>query len=219
MANNPERRDVVVSVEGAELGGFLTVPASAAGVIAFAHGSGSGRYSTRNNFVAGELQKGGFATLLVDLLTAEEEKLDQRTGHLRFDIELLASRLCGATRWLASDAETASLPVGYFGASTGAAAALLAAATERETFAVVSRGGRPDLAAQCLPKVKAPTLLIVGGADVPIIPLNQEALEMLTCERDLVVIPGATHLFEEPGALESVASLAVDWFVRHAPKQ
>ncbi|HEY1378234.1 MAG TPA: dienelactone hydrolase family protein [Gemmataceae bacterium] len=200
-----------------ELDGTLAVPQSAAGVVVFAHGSGSGRHSPRNRFVARVLREAGLGTLLIDLLTAAEEAVDVRTAHLRFDIGLLAERVVGATDWLAGVEATAALPVGCFGASTGAGAALVAAAQRPERVrAVVSRGGRPDLAAEYLPRVQAPTLLIVGGDDEPVIGLNRQALDRLgSKEKGLHIVPGATHLFEEPGALEEVARLAADWFARH----
>jgi dienelactone hydrolase len=199
------------------LEGDLAVPTAAQGIILFAHGSGSGRHSPRNRFVARALQEAGLATLLIDLLTAEEEDLDRTTGHLRFDIGLLAGRLLGATDWLGDRPETRSLPLGYFGASTGAGAALVAAAERPDRVgAVVSRGGRPDLAGPALPRVRAPTLLLVGGEDVPVIGLNRQALQQLGArDKQLTVVPGATHLFEEPGTLEEVARLAADWFTRH----
>jgi putative phosphoribosyl transferase len=199
------------------LEGNLDVPAGARGVILFAHGSGSSRHSSRNRFVARALREAGLATLLFDLLTTEEESVDVFTGHLRFDIGLLAERLTGATRWLTRHAETAELPVGYFGASTGGGAALVAAAECPDLVrAVVSRGGRPDLAGAALPRVEAPTLLIVGGHDFPVIELNRQAFRRLgVTEKELVIVPGATHLFEEPGSLEEVARLAADWFTRH----
>jgi len=211
-------REVAIDAEGATLLGLLTVPPGARGVVVFAHGSGSGRLSRRNAQVARTLEEAGFATLLMDLLTEAEERSDARTGHLRFDIPLLAGRLRSATRWLAARAETRELPVAYFGASTGAAAALVAAAAEPGIFAIVSRGGRPDLAGGSLGDVLAPTLFIVGGADVPIIPLNQQAFQQLTCVKEQITIPRATHLFEEPGALEQVARHAVAWFDRHGPR-
>lgn len=182
----------------------------------FAHGSGSSRYSPRNRAVAGALRAGGLATLLIDLLTAEEEAVDDETAHLRFDIDLLADRLVDATDWLGEAEETHRLPVGYFGASTGGGAALVAAARRPNSVkAVVSRGGRPDLAGAALTRVRAPTLLIVGGADHVVLELNGEAFERLRCEKKLEVVSGATHLFEEPGALEEVARLAREWFLRH----
>ncbi len=200
----------------ATLEGDLGIPDGAFGVVVFAHCSGSSRLSPRNQYVARELRKAGLATLLFDLLTREEETIDLRTAHLRFDIRLLSQRLVDATDWLTSTASAAGLKVGYFGASTGAAAALIAA-TQRPGVvrAVVSRGGRPDLAAAVLGKVTAPTLLIVGGRDYEVITLNREAYERLAAEKRLAIVPGATHLFEEPGALEEVARLAGDWFTAH----
>jgi putative phosphoribosyl transferase len=198
------------------LEGDLQVPDHATGVVLFAHGSGSGRHSTRNQFVARELQAAGLATLLIDLLTLEEEAVDRHTAHLRFDIPLLAERLVAAIHWLGDDPSTRSLPVGYFGASTGGAAALVAAAAEPERVgAVVSRGGRPDLAGDALPLVRAPTLLIVGGRDLTVLDLNRTAMARMRTEVRLEIVPGATHLFEEPGALEAVAQLARDWFLRY----
>jgi putative phosphoribosyl transferase len=199
------------------LEGNLSVPDGARGVVLFAHGSGSGRHSPRNRFVAHELVSAGLGTLLIDLLTEEEERAEMYTRHLRFDIGLLAGRLVGATDWLAADARTAALSVGYFGASTGGGAALVAAAERPERVAaVVSRGGRPDLAGGALPRVTAPTLLIVGGDDEPVIGMNQWALERLGSRaKRLEIVPGASHLFEEPGTLEEVARLAADWFTRY----
>jgi putative phosphoribosyl transferase len=200
----------------ATLEGDLVVPEQATGVVLFAHGSGSSRHSSRNKFVAGELQAAGLATLLIDLLTAEEEAADRHTGHLRFDIPLLAERLVAATRWLGEEPSSHPLDVGYFGASTGAGAALVAAAAEPDRVsAVVSRGGRPDLAGSALPLVRAPTLLIVGGHDVTVLELNRAAMALMRTEVRLEIVPGATHLFEEPGTLEVVARLARDWFLRH----
>lgn len=194
------------------LKGILHVPADAKGVVAFAHGSGSGRLSPRNQYVARVLQEAGLATLLSDLL--EEREAEDREKV--FDIELLAERLQSTARWLSQEPGTAALPLGYFGASTGAAAALTAAARPPAAVgAVVSRGGRPDLARAYLPAVQAPTLLIVGGYDELVLDLNQQALHMLTCPKELIVVPGATHLFAEPGTLEKVASLAREWFMRH----
>lgn len=196
--------------------GDLTIPGNPTGVVVFAHGSGSSRFSSRNRFVAGVLQRAGFSTLLLDLLTAEEEEVDMRTRHLRFDIDLLARRLVEATEWLKNDSQAGSLPLGYFGASTGAAGALIAAAQNAGVVrAVVSRGGRPDLAGVALAKVKAPTLLIVGGNDDVVIDLNTQAMSELQCEKKLEIVPGATHLFEEPGTLEQVASLASKWFEKY----
>lgn len=211
------RTDVVVDVEDARLDGVLSVPAAARGVVLFAHGSGSGRASPRNVLVAHALEDAGLATLLLDLLTVDEQNEDARTGLLRFDIDLLGGRVLGASTWLRERPVSSALALGYFGASTGAAAALHAASELRDVFAVVSRGGRPDLARDCLKGVRAPSLLIVGGEDVPIIPLNEEACEVLGSIAKLVVIPGATHLFEEAGALEEVARLSCGWFVDHLP--
>ncbi|HSU61522.1 MAG TPA: dienelactone hydrolase family protein [Bryobacteraceae bacterium] len=200
--------------------GDLTVPVNARGIVIFAHGSGSSRLSSRNRFVAGVLQQARLTTLLLDLLTVEEEQIDLRTRHLRFDINLLAERLMQATKWLGTDSQVGGWPVGYFGASTGAAAALIAAAQLPQTIrAVVSRGGRPDLAGTALPNVKAPVLLIVGGDDDPVIELNVKALNELACEKKLEIVPGATHLFEEPGTLEQAARLATDWFRHHLSTQ
>jgi len=212
-----EERQVQLAIGAATLEGNLTVPQGARGVVLFAHGSGSSRHSSRNRYVARALQQAGLATLLIDLLTAEEEAIDAQTSHLRFDIGLLAERLVGATNWLAWNPETTDAAIGYFGASTGGGAALVAAAELPNVVgAVVSRGGRPDLAGAALPRVRAPSLLIVGGNDVPVIGLNRKALAQLGAqEKQLVIVPGATHLFEEPGALEEVARLAADWFTRH----
>jgi dienelactone hydrolase len=209
-------REVRVPTAGLELEGHLTVPNGAHGVVLFAHGSGSSRHSPRNQYVARVLRQAGLGTLLIDLLTADEESVDQYTRHLRFDIELLTLRLIGATDRLRQQPLTYELPIGYFGASTGAGAALMAAAERPDVVrAVVSRGGRPDLAGPALMRVHAPTLLIVGGADTPVIDLNERALQLLEGEKELRIVPRATHLFEEPGALEEVARLAADWFARH----
>src|ERR1700716_2820837 len=214
-------KEVGIPIGGRILQGNLAVPSSARGVVLFAHGSGSSRHSPRNRYVARVLNGTGLATLLVDLLTQEEEAADLLTGDFRFNIELLARRLLGAAGWLKMRPETRQLAIGYFGASTGAAAALVAAASRPELAGgVVSRGGRPDLAGQALPRVQAPTLLIVGGNDVPVIELNQAAFAQLRCEKQLAIVPGATHLFEEPNALEEVARLARWWFENHlAPAQ
>ncbi|MDR5710103.1 MAG: alpha/beta fold hydrolase [Armatimonadota bacterium] len=207
---------VRVPAGDAVLNGDLRIPEGARGVVLFAHGSGSSRLSPRNRFVARELQRHGLGTLLIDLLTPEEEAADLRTARYRFDIPLLGRRLVGLVDWLAENVQTKGLHIGLFGASTGAAGALIAAAERPEhVHAVVSRGGRPDLAAHILPRVRAPTLLIVGGADLPVLALNEEALQHLRCEKRLEVIPGAGHLFEEPGALEAVARLAAEWFGRY----
>jgi putative phosphoribosyl transferase len=205
-----------IPIGDARIEGDLVIPERAQGAILFAHGSGSSRYSPRNRYVAQVLQEAGLATLLLDLLTHEEEVIDTRTAALRFNIRLLADRLVEATRWLVEQPQTSALPIGYFGASTGAAAALVSAALIPELVAsVVSRGGRPDLAGTALRHVLAPTLLIVGGDDVIVLELNRKALALLPGEKKLEIIPGATHLFEEPGALEAVAELARDWFVLH----
>jgi alpha-beta hydrolase superfamily lysophospholipase len=212
----PARRSVSIPVGAVLLQGDLSIPRRPAGAVLFAHGSGSSRHSPRNQFVARELRKAGLTTLLMDLLTAEEERAEAYTRHLRFDIELLAQRLAGAASWLDTRQEPAGLPCGYFGASTGAAAALLAAAREPgRVAAVVSRGGRPDLAGDALRAVRAPTLLIVGGQDEQVIDLNRQAFDQLRCRKELTIVPGATHLFEELGTLDEVARLACDWFQRH----
>jgi putative phosphoribosyl transferase len=223
-AMQAEERLVRVAAGGVELEGNLGLPEGARGVVLFAHGSGSSRHSSRNRFVAGELLAARLATLLIDLLTAQEEAVDVQTRHLRFDIdiEMLAERLVGATNWLRQNPDTHDLTVDYFGASTGGGAALVAAAERPDAVgAVVSRGGRPDLAGPALPHVRAPTLLIVGGDDVPVIGMNEEAMaQMGHAEVKLEIVPGATHLFEEPGKLEQVAELARDWFLQHlAPSE
>jgi putative phosphoribosyl transferase len=212
-AENP----VEVTAGPVHLEGNLAVPDQARAVVLFAHGSGSSRHSPRNRYVAEVLREAGLATLLIDLLTAEEEAVDAQTAHHRFNIELLAERLVGATDWLTRHPETAKWPIGCFGASTGAAAALAAAAQRPGAIhAIVSRGGRPDLAGPALAQVDAPTLLIVGGNDVPVIALNRQAMKQLRSpQKQLTIVPGATHLFEEPGALEEVARLAANWFTSH----
>jgi putative phosphoribosyl transferase len=212
-----EPQGVSIPSDGVVLQGDLTLPAGARGLVLFAHGSGSSRLSPRNRMVARRLQDGGFGTLLFDLLTVGEETLDAITRSLRFDIDFLAGRLAAATQWVAAQPRTRSLRLGYFGASTGAAAALVASARHpRLVGAIVSRGGRPDLAGAYLRLITAPTLLIVGGADSTVIRLNQAALTQLSCDmKELKIVPGATHLFEEPGALEQVADLAGQWFARH----
>ncbi len=198
------------------LHGDLTVPEGSRGIVLFAHGSGSSRHSPRNRYVAAALREACLATLLMDLLTLDEEATDARTGHLRFDIVLLATRLVAATDWLASEPATTHLAVGYFGASTGAGAALVAAAERPHGVrAIVSRGGRPDLAGAALGHVTAPTLLIVGGHDQPVIAMNRDAMSRMRAEVKLEIVPRASHLFEEPGTLEIVARLARDWFARH----
>ena len=198
------------------LEGNLSLPEGARGIVLFAHGSGSSRLSPRNRYVARLLNEAKLATLLVDLLTPKEDALDARTAHLRFDVDFLAERLIGITDWLTQRSDTRDLRIGYFGASTGAAAALVAAAARLDAVgAIVSRGGRPDLAGRVLALVRAPTLLIVGENDAEVIQLNREAFARLKCEKRLVIVPGATHLFEEPGALDQVARLAREWFERH----
>jgi putative phosphoribosyl transferase len=200
----------------AQLTGDLNQSDETRGLVVFAHGSGSSRLSPRNRYVASALNDGGLATLLVDLLTPEEERIDDITGELRFDISLLAERLGAVVRWARENVAGEAMRIGLFGSSTGAAAALICAAVNRDAIAaVVSRGGRPDLAGDALPHVAAPTLLIVGGDDLPVLELNQRAMARMRCEMQLEVVPGATHLFEEPGALEQVAALARDWFVQH----
>jgi len=208
--------DVKIKSGNKELSGILTIPKNARAIILFAHGSGSSRLSPRNQFVAGVLNKKGFATLLMDLLTKEEEVVDDRTGELRFDIEFLGERLVLVGDWLKGNDETKDLSIGYFGSSTGAGAALIGASKNKDIFAIVSRGGRPDLAMDYLDKVSSPTLLIVGGDDTEVIGMNKEALKKLNCEKKMEIVPGATHLFEEKGALENVADLAADWFSRHS---
>jgi dienelactone hydrolase len=211
-----EGKTVKIPVPETTIEGNLSVPPAAKGVVLFAHGSGSSRFSPRNQYVAKVLNKAGFATLLIDLLTTEEEEIDMLTGQFRFDIDLLSQRLIDATKWLRKNPSTRDLAFGYFGASTGAAAALIAAAElPAEIKAVVSRGGRPDLALDYLPKVKAPTLLIVGGNDTAVIDLNKKALARLSVVKKLEIVPGASHLFEEHGKLEEVAKLSVDWFLAH----
>jgi dienelactone hydrolase len=208
------QRAVHIPIPRAKLEGDLSVPHAATGIVVFAHGSGSSRHSSRNRFVAEVLQEAGLGTLLFDLLTSAEEEIDARTAHLRFDIPLLAERLEAATDWLQTQEDTRDLLAGYFGASTGGGAALVAAARRpHDVYAVVSRGGRPDLAREWLPMVQAPTLFIVGGDDTEVIRLNQWAFHQLRIEQKrLELVPRATHLFEEPGAIEQVAALARDWF-------
>lgn len=213
-------REVRIPAGAVELEGELVLPDSAAGVVLFAHGSGSSRHSPRNRFVAQSLQEGRLATVLMDLLTAAEERIDSRTGELRFNIDLLASRLVAAVIWVRNQSAARALDIGLFGASTGAAAALVAAAERpAEVRAVVSRGGRPDLAGAALSRVRAATLLVVGGNDLPVLELNREALQKLRAEKSLEIVPDATHLFEEPGALAAVSRLARDWFQSHLGRQ
>ena len=215
MAATPLDRLVRVPAGTAELEGNLRIHESARAIVVFAHGSGSSRHSPRNRFVADHLASAGLGTLLIDLLTRREEIVDMQNAELRFDIRLLAGRLGAVTDWLAADPATAALSIGYFGASTGAAAALIAAADRPQLVrAIVSRGGRPDLAMPVLPRIQQPTLLIVGGADDVVIDLNRQAFDALAGIKQLVIVPGATHLFEEAGALEQVASLASEWFSR-----
>ena len=209
-------RIVHVIADSVELEGKLTIPENATGIVLFVHGTGSSRHSPRNRHVAQVLREAGLATLLIDLLTAEEEREDIETARVRFDIGLLAGRVRGASDWLAASPLTGHMRLGYFGASTGAAAALVAAADRpHKVSAIVSRGGRPDLANAALHRVKTPTLLLVGERDSPVIEMNRDAYGHLSAEKRLVIVPGATHLFEEPGALEEVAQLARDWFARY----
>jgi len=212
MAGN----EITIPLKKVRLGGELNFPPKALGLVLFAHGSGSSRHSSRNQFVARMLQQAGVGTLLFDLLTEEEEQAEAFTRHLRFDIPFLADRLIETTRWALDETTTRDVSSGFFGSSTGAAAALVAAAELGEIIsAVVSRGGRPDLAGDALEKVTAPTLLLVGGNDEPVIPLNQEAYDRLRCEKALRIVPGASHLFEEAGTLELVAKMASEWFADH----
>lgn len=209
-------RDVFIPSGQLQLEGELNIPAGANGVVLFAHGSGSSRHSSRNKYVARTLHDSDIGTLLFDLLTQEEEEEEKYTRHLRFDISLLAKRLVDATNWIKTQTEVQTLPIGYFGSSTGAAAALVAAAELGQQVAVVvSRGGRPDLAGTSLPRVEAPTLLIVGGRDEQVISLNWDSYRLLHCEKQVEIVDRATHLFEEPGALEEVARLAAAWFKKH----
>ncbi len=214
--SNATMTPVAVPINGQTVAGDLGVPATPLGIVLFAHGSGSSRHSSRNQYVARTLERRNLATLLIDLLTPEEEVIDDRTAEYRFNIPMLASRLVMIVDWLRSRRETASLPIGLFGASTGGGAALIAAANRpHEIAAVVSRGGRPDLADAALPKVITPTLLIVGGRDTPVIQMNRDAMTRMHGEVKLEIVSGATHLFEEPGTLDEVAQLAGIWFVHH----
>ena len=207
---------VVIPTDSVVLEGELELPRHTRGVVVFAHGSGSGRHSPRNQFVARMLREAGIGTLLLDLLTSEEEKQDNLTGLFRFDVEMLAKRLVDVTHWLTKQARTRKLKVCFFGSSTGAGAALLAAAElGDQVVAIVSRGGRPDLAHETLSMVKSPTLLIVGGYDEVVISMNDDAYGKLHCPKDFRIVPGATHLFEEPGKLEQVAELSAQWFAKH----
>jgi dienelactone hydrolase len=209
------KKSVVIALPEASLHGDLTLPAQVEGLVIFAHGSGSSRHSPRNRFVAEQLNTAGLGTLLMDLLTQDEERVDDVTRELRFDIGLLARRVAQVVRWAKHQPELSDANIGLFGSSTGAAAALVAAADSRDVAAVVSRGGRPDLAGDALRRVTCPTLLIVGGFDDVVIELNEEAKARMVCPTELVIVPGATHLFEEAGTLEQVAELASAWFVRY----
>ena len=215
MQGHSHTDQVMIESKGTPLAGMLAIPKQVTGIVLFAHGSGSSRFSPRNQFVAGRLNEDGLATLLFDLLTAQENLIDERTRALRFDIELLSQRLIGAIDWVGSQLQTQTLPIGLFGASTGSAAALNAAAQRQSSVgAVVSRGGRPDLASE-LSRVRAPTLLIVGELDSQVIKLNEAAAAHLAAEHQIKIIPGASHLFEESGTLEAVATVASDWFRRY----
>ncbi|MEO1403511.1 MAG: dienelactone hydrolase family protein [Cyanobacteria bacterium J06635_1] len=220
LRETDNERLVSVTAGAVTLQGNLVIPAGAQGIVLFAHGSGSSRHSPRNRYVAQVLNNAGLATLLIDLLTPAEDMIDRRTRHLRFDIGLLASRLVGATNWLRQTPTTRSLKIGYFGASTGSAAALIAATERPDAISgIVSRGGRPDLAGSTLSRVQAPTLLIVGGYDPVVIDLNRDAFAQISAEKRLEIVPGATHLFEEPGTLEQAARLASQWFQKYlSPK-
>ncbi len=214
QAGTARAGNVQIRSGAAMLPGELSIPGGAKGVVLFAHGSGSSRHSLRNQFVARTIREAGVGTLLFDLLTSDEEAMDIRTRHLRFDIGLLAQRLLDATYWLKGELD--NLSVGYFGSSTGGGAALVAAAELGDSVgAIVSRSGRPDLAGDALPRVKCPSLLIVGGLDYPVIEMNEKALARMRCEKELKIVPGATHLFEENGTLQEVARLAADWFQNH----
>ncbi len=213
---NNQKTEISIPIGESSINGTLHSVEQAQGLIIFAHGSGSSRFSKRNNFVADILNQANFSTLLFDLLTEEEERIDVNTREFRFDISLLADRLVLVTNWIKNNKDTANLSIGYFGSSTGAAAALIAAAQlPKQIAAVVSRGGRPDLAKEYLPLVKAPTLLIVGALDYDVITLNGEAFEKMTCEKRIILVPDATHLFEEEGTLERAAELATDWFKKY----
>jgi putative phosphoribosyl transferase len=216
MKDNVKEETVKISSGDVAILGNLSIPQNATGIVVFAHGSGSSRLSPRNIKVARRINEVGMATLLIDLLTEEEEAADMYSGEYRFNIDMLAQRLADATEWITNNPTTKKLMVGYFGASTGAAAALIASTKLTEFVkAVVSRGGRPDLAGAYLPSVKAPTLLIVGGDDTQVIELNKEAKRHITAPTKIAIVPGATHLFEEPGKLDQVAKLAIDWFSQY----
>jgi len=213
-----EHAPVTIALDSVRLEGDLSVPSAAKGAVLFAHGSGSSRHSPRNRYVADVLNEGGLATLLIDLLTMDEQQVDLQTAHLRFDIPFLARRLEAIAEWLSIHPEVRDFPLGLFGASTGAGAALVVAAElPQRVRAVVSRGGRPDLAGGALARVKAPALLIVGGADPVVLDLNRKAMALLHCDKQLQIVPGASHLFEEPGALQKVSMLARDWFQEKLP--
>ena len=212
---NQMKQEISINFDSLTLFGNLTIPEKTTGLVLFAHGSGSSRFSPRNNFVAQVLNNANIATLLIDLLTEQEEKIDIITRELRFDIPMLAGRVVATTQWVKNQKNLKDFSLGYFGSSTGAAAALIAAAKVPDIKAVVSRGGRPDLALEYLPEVKAATLLIVGGLDHQVITMNETALKALQCEKKLEIVPGATHLFEEPGKLEEVAQLAAEWFEKY----
>lgn len=216
MNGNIFKAEVKIPAGNVMLEGELVLPREAQGIVLFVHGSGSSRHSSRNQYVAQMLQATGIGTLLFDLLTEYEEAIDRSTGHLRFDIGLLSERLIHTTHWIQRNSNTQNLTIGYFGASTGGAAAMVAAALLGDQIStIVSRGGRPDLAGDALPKVKAPTLLIVGGFDKIVIELNRQAFEQLQCEKSLKIVPAASHLFEEPGKLEEVAKISSDWFAQY----
>jgi dienelactone hydrolase len=218
MAAPMSEREISFLADGAELHGIVSIPSGAKAIVVFAHGSGSNHRSRRNADIARTLYEAGFASLRADLLTDDETVLNERTGQYRFDVKFLSERVLAATTFVGTVPDAQMLPIAYYGASTGAAAALTASVKRRDVFAVISRGGRPDLAMSCLPDVRGATLLIVGGADVPLIPLNEEALKLLTGEKELAIVPGATHLFEESGALEAVGRLTIDWLTRHLPR-
>ena len=218
MGAPAHEREIAFACGDATLAGLVAMPSGARGMVVFAHGSGSNHRSARNSEIARVLHEGGFASLRADLLTPEEADLNERTGQFQFDVATLAARVLAASMFVGTIPEAQMLPLAYFGASTGAAAVLAASCKRRDVYAVVSRGGRPDLAMSSLPEVKAATLFIVGGADVPILPLNEEAFALLKCEKEMAVVPNATHLFEEPGALESVGRLTLEWLTRHLPQ-
>ena len=218
MGAQMSEQEVTFPCGDATLAGVLAIPANAKAMVVFAHGSGSNHRSSRNADTARQLYDAGFASLRADLLTSEEAELNERTGQYRFDVAMLSERVLAASMFVGTVPAAQMLPLAYFGASTGAAAALTAACKRRDVYAIVSRGGRPDLAMDCLPDVKAATLLIVGGADVPIIPLTEEALACLGGEKDIAIVENATHLFAEPGTLEIVGRLTIDWLTRHLPK-